>query len=231
MSGPYRSPNEKVLPRGLPEHLPEGERLLWQGAPAFWNLACRAFHVRKIAGYFGLLLAWRIGGALADGAALPAALQGAIPLTLLAILALSMVMAIAWLSARTTVYTITSRRLVQRCGIALPMTVNIPFRMIVAVGLKPARGGFGDIAVTLPLGQRIAYLTLWPHVRPWRLGQPEPALRSLPDAAAAGEVLAHALVEAVGGKTSNPVAIQPLGLEANPASKTNPLTPQASAAA
>jgi hypothetical protein len=213
MSAPYRSPDEKVLPRGLPEHLPEGERLLWQGSPAFWNLACRAFHVQKIAAYFALLLAWRVGGALADGVALGAALQGAIPLTVLAVLALSVVASIAWLSARTTVYTITSRRLVLRCGIALPMTVNIPFRMIVAAGLKLAGGGFGDIAVTLPDGQRIAYLNLWPHVRAWRFSKPEPALRSLPNAAVPGEILARALVAAVGGKTATPVAAQPAGRE------------------
>ena len=34
---------------GLPADLPEGERLLWQGSPAWMSLAVRAFHIRKVA--------------------------------------------------------------------------------------------------------------------------------------------------------------------------------------
>ena len=53
--------------RGLPEPLPPGETVLWQGSPDWLLLARRAFHVRKVAVYFGLLLAWRVAGTLADG--------------------------------------------------------------------------------------------------------------------------------------------------------------------
>ena len=59
---------------GLPAHLPQGERLLWQGAPSWRSLAIRAFHVRKVAIYFGLFGLWQIGSALASGQGLPAAL-------------------------------------------------------------------------------------------------------------------------------------------------------------
>jgi hypothetical protein len=223
MNAPYRSPNERVPPRGLPDHLPEGERLLWQGGPTFWNLACQAFHIRKIAAYFAVLLAWRIGGALADGASLVSALHGAIPLTVLSALGLGAVGVIAWLSARTTVYTITSRRLVMHCGIALPMSVNIPFAMIASAALKTAGDGSGDIAVALPAGQRIAYLSLWPHVRRWRFSQPEPSLRSLPNAAFVGEILARSLVASVGGKSVPANAPAP--------AITSPAPPHASATA
>ncbi len=44
-----------------------------------------------------------------------------------AILILSL---LAYLIARTTIYSITSRRVVMRFGVALPMTVNIPFKAI-----------------------------------------------------------------------------------------------------
>ena len=42
---------------GLPSALPMGERVVWQGAPDWQRLAVHAFHVRKIALYFALMLA------------------------------------------------------------------------------------------------------------------------------------------------------------------------------
>ena len=57
--------------------------------------------------------------------------------------------AFAWGSARTTVYTITNRRVVMRVGIALPVTLNLPF----AGSPRPACGctadGTGDIPLAL----------------------------------------------------------------------------------
>jgi len=35
--------------KGLPEHLPQGEVMLWQGSPHWQSLALRAFHIRKVA--------------------------------------------------------------------------------------------------------------------------------------------------------------------------------------
>jgi hypothetical protein len=42
---------------GLPSALPPGERVVWQGPPDWRSLAVHAFHVRKIAVYFALMLA------------------------------------------------------------------------------------------------------------------------------------------------------------------------------
>jgi hypothetical protein len=42
---------------GLPSDLPPGERVVWQGAPDWKRLAIHAFHVRKVALYFALMLA------------------------------------------------------------------------------------------------------------------------------------------------------------------------------
>ena len=44
---------------GLPERLPAGERILWQGSPDFRALARNAFHLRKLALYFSVLLVAR----------------------------------------------------------------------------------------------------------------------------------------------------------------------------
>jgi membrane protein YdbS with pleckstrin-like domain len=58
---------------GLPEVLPEGEVLLWQGAPASTEIAQRVFLVRWVIGYFLLLAGWDIlNAALQGGPMVPA---------------------------------------------------------------------------------------------------------------------------------------------------------------
>ena len=44
--------------RGLPEMLPPGERILWQGAPSARALARDALRVRWVGGYFAVLFLW-----------------------------------------------------------------------------------------------------------------------------------------------------------------------------
>ena len=58
---------------GLPERPPEGEEILWQGRPDWWGLALRVCHIRKVAIYFAVLVAWRGATALWDGAGASAA--------------------------------------------------------------------------------------------------------------------------------------------------------------
>ncbi|MFE1598868.1 photosynthetic complex putative assembly protein PuhB [Methylobacterium sp. ID0610] len=178
-----------LLP-GLPGPLPPGERLLWQGRPALLGLARRAFHADLVAAYFGLL---GLGAALSAGrpaAALPVLGAGALALVLL--------VALAWAARRTTVYSLTDRRLMLRIGIALPVTVNLPLREIEAASLRRFGDGSGDLPLRLTAGTRLAYLHLWPHVRPWRLTRPEPMLRALPQADAVAGRIAAALAAAQG---------------------------------
>jgi hypothetical protein len=40
---------------------------------------------------------------------------------------------------------------------------------------------------------KIAFLHLWPHARPWRIAAPQPTLRALVDAQAAANILATAM--------------------------------------
>src|SRR5262249_37799636 len=100
---------------------------------------------------------------------------------------------LAWLSARATVYTVTSRRVVLRFGVALPLAVNVPYRIVRSAGLRIDSGGTGDIALSLTGDEKIAYLALWPHARPWRLRHPEPMLRAVPAATEVAQILSSAL--------------------------------------
>ena len=83
-----------------------------------------------------------------------------------------------------------------RFGIALPLTVNVPFATVAAAGVKADRDGSGDIAVSLLPARRVSYFIMWPHARPWRLARTEPMLRGLPDAVRASQILSRALAAA-----------------------------------
>lgn len=175
--------------RGLPGPLPRGERLLWQGAPTTAGTFVRVFHARPVALWFGLWASVFALGAGSPGRA--AMLAGATMLTGAA--ALALLWGLAWLTHRTTVYTVTDRRVVLHTGIALPVTRNLPFAEIESGALRAFTDESGDIPLRLRPGIRIAYLQLWPHVRPWYLSRTEPMLRSVPEAESVTRLLAQAL--------------------------------------
>lgn len=183
---------------GLPETLPPGEHILWQGRPDAWALARRAFHFRKLAVYFALMVALRGVVAHADGAALGAAVVSALWLLPLAALGLGLVGLLAWLSAHNTAYTLTDKRVVMRIGIVLTVTFNLPLSRIASAGLARLPGGHGDISLALAGGHRIGWLQLWPHARPWHLANPQPSLRAVPDAARVAGLLTQAWTAATG---------------------------------
>ena len=180
---------------GLPGKLPEGERLLWQGRPSWMALARRCFKVRAIAIYFAIFAVWWTVSALSDGAAWGQALLDGFAVVPVAVLAIAVVAGLAWLTAHNTVYSITTKRVAIRTGIALPMTFNLPFSRIASANMKVEANKTGDIMLALSGRDRIAYAHLWPHARPWHLKDVQPMLRSLPDVQAVGAILSKALAE------------------------------------
>jgi hypothetical protein len=179
--------------KGLPARLPEGERMLWQGSPRWQDMALHGFHVRKVALYFALLTVATAMFRMVDGESVGAALRPVLWYAPMALVAVGLLTGIAWASARTTIYTITSRRIVLRIGIALPISLNVPFAQIEEAGLRLYPSGAGDLPVGLKGGDRIAWLILWPHVRPFHLKHPQPMLRAVPNAQAVAYMLAEAL--------------------------------------
>lgn len=178
---------------GLPHQLPAGEELLWQGRPKWRGLARHTFLLPWIAAYFAVFITARGVLALQDGQGLGGALLASAVVLPLAGLCLGLLTLLAWLNARATVYTITSKRVVMRFGIAFPMTFNIPFKRMAAAGLKLRKDGSGDISLRLSGQDRIAWLHLWPHARPWHFKKAEPMLRALGDAAPVATLLAQAV--------------------------------------
>ncbi|MFN9746692.1 MAG: photosynthetic complex putative assembly protein PuhB [Betaproteobacteria bacterium] len=203
---PHRGQEHEFEPQfGLPERLPASERLLWQGQPLPGLVARRVFHLPLVTAYFGVMLAWRIGAQLQDGLPLLAALRGSLVLALLAAVAIGILAALARLTASTTAYTLTDKRIVMRIGIVLTVTYNLPLRHLDAAHLLPLGGGRGEIALQLRGDTRIAYLHLWPHARPWLFARTQPMLRCLADAQGVSRQLAEAWA-AVNAQAARPEA-------------------------
>lgn len=184
--------NKRV--RGLPGDLPEGEQVLWQGSPDWREFAVRVFHTRFVAGYFAILCTWSIFATLWEGGTLAAALSSAVWSMVGGALALGLLYYLAWLIARTTIYTLTNKRIAMHYGVALPMTINIPLRCIDSAGLRVYPRGTGDIPLVLKGPDRFAYFHLWPNARPMRYAKAEPMIRAVADVEDAAQIIARALV-------------------------------------
>jgi hypothetical protein len=174
------------------DRFPRDELVLWQGRPQWHSLAVRAFHVRKVAIYFGGLALWHLVSQWNDGASAIAAILSASWTLLPASGAIGALLFLAWLFSRTTRYTITNRRIV---------------RIIASASLKAYPDGTGDLPVELNGKERVAYVVLWPHARPWRLARTQPMLRCVADASRVAEILARAVAAASTAMTSG--AAQP----------------------
>jgi Bacterial PH domain len=170
--------------RGLPGALPAGEHIIWQGTPEWRRLARDAFKTRWVMGYFAALLLWAIVEGTLTGLAMTA---------FMGVLGVGGLYALAWLATRSTVYTLTNRRIVLRFGIALTKCINLPLAAIAEAGIKVNSDGTGDIPLTLSQPHRLGYAQFWPHVRPWKIGRPEPMLRSIAGVESVAGQLAGAL--------------------------------------
>ncbi|MFP4160707.1 MAG: photosynthetic complex putative assembly protein PuhB [Ectothiorhodospira sp.] len=181
--------------RGLPELPPRGEHILWQGAPHWGTLAVRAFHVRKVLFYLALLILLRGWYTWSASQSLTAAIGSTSFLVTLSITAVGLLLLLAWLMARATVYTVTDRRIVLRFGVALQMSVNLPYSVIRSASVKLYRDGTGDIPLVLEPPEKVSYIIMWPHVRPWRWMVPQPMLRGVPNGRRVAEILSEAMAE------------------------------------
>lgn len=159
--------------RGLPGNLPDDEHMLWQSSPDWKYLAGAALHIRITAVYFALIAIWAV---------LRGDMNTALAVLLFGAVVVGMFTFYAWGVTRTTVYTLTDKRLVLRIGVALSKCVNIPLSEIDSASLKTIGNGHGNIVLMLKGAPRLGYLMLWPHARSLRFVRPQPVLRAIPDA-------------------------------------------------
>lgn len=185
MQAEAHEPRAEGDPMGTPA---ADETVLWKGKPDRAVLARTAFHTRSVGAYFTLL----VGISIYLGNP-----TVAITCTVLGLAALGILNAIAWLSARTTLYILTDTRLIMRIGMALQARINVPLKHVQSADLRTRKGGHGDIALTLGGERLLGYALLWPHARPWRINRPQPMLRAVPEAETVAAMLADACAAVV----------------------------------
>lgn len=178
---------------GVPGIPPAGERILWHGSPEWKSVLVHVLAGRWFIAYFVALTVWRFASSLADGMSLLEAASSALWLIPLWAGVIAALAAFAFGLSKTTIYTITNKRLILRYGVALPMAVNVPFTKVMGAGLKTFKDGTGQIALELDGDVRLAYLVIWPHARPGHFINPQPLLRSLPNPHSVVKILAAAL--------------------------------------
>ncbi|GGB33737.1 photosynthetic complex assembly protein [Roseibium aquae] len=178
---------------GLPADLPKGEKILWQGRPATKLVSRRVMKVNWFAGYFAVLLVWTLAAGYADGRTWPHVLFSAGAVLLLSAVFLGMMELFAWGVHKTTLYTITNKRVVMRIGVALSATFNLPFAKMVSADLRLDKRGGGDIALTMAQGHRLSFFSFWPHVRGYKSGSMVPQMICLKNAQQPARILADAL--------------------------------------
>jgi len=96
-----------------------------------------------------------------------------------------------------------------RSGLALPVTLNLPLALIDTAAVTKAAPRGGSIALTVAKPNRVAWLVLWPNVKPWTFNNPQPMLQCIEKVDEVARTLARALE---GDATVSPVrAARPIG--------------------
>ncbi len=179
--------------RGVSEALPPGERILWEGAPSARALARHLFYMRPLSAYLGAMVLWWV--AVNRTQVNTEQFWATLGIQLMLV---GGVIGGAWLLARAiaggTIYAITDRRIVMRFGVIFPLTINVPLHYVEGASAREFPDRSGQIAVQLTKKESIAWIVLFPHVRPWQFSHPEPLLRGLTDPVTVGEVLRAAVL-------------------------------------
>ena len=190
---PYESAeHEFEAALGLPEPLPAGETILWQGAPSWQAMAKHVYCLQWLAVYFAVIVVLQILSVAGGEGGLAAGWSSVALAVFLALIGLLFVGLLAYWSATTTMYTLTNRRIVMRVGIVLTITFNLPYKSLKSADLKLYKDGTGDIPMQIATEDKIAFFHLWPHARPWRRAKPEPMMRCVPQAQQVAKLLTEA---------------------------------------
>ncbi len=202
---------------GVDEPLPAGEEILWSGSPDVRATTRHVMHLRVWGSYMAVLIALVGISALSSLSAADTARVLLLPLLLTGMLLAS----VAWFGravARTTTYVVTSQRVILQLGIAFPISINIPLRLIDNAAIKRFRDGSGELRLTLSPEVKLAYVALWPHVDVFRsLAHPRPKLRGLAAPDVVGQVIRDAVMRGggnvqLGEAASSRVLMPPTGL-------------------
>jgi Bacterial PH domain len=196
--------------RGLPGDLPDDEHIIWQSAPDSKQLVMAALHIRLSVAYFAAIVIWAVSRG---------DMNTAVAVSVLGTVVVALFALFAWGVGRTTVYTLTNKRLVLRIGVALNKCINLPLSEIESANLKMLTDGHGNIVLDLKGMPRLGYIMLWPHARSLRFVRPQPMLRAIPDARNVAAMLFKATqkMQAVAPADTQPIRSRDIPLMGVPA--------------
>ena len=95
-------------------------------------------------------------------------MTGVVMTSALGVVGVALLHLLAWGSARTTIYTLTNRRIVLRIGMAVPKCINLPLGMIASVDLAARADGTGDVPLTLLGAPKLGYARCGRTPAPWQ---------------------------------------------------------------
>ncbi len=179
---------------GLPERLPDGEKVLWQGRPSAMALAFNAFRLRWVIGYFVVLTVFRLANLSSTSGTVDQMTSVVTSSLGFGVVSVLLILGLSYAMSRAAVFTITSERVVMRFGAAIRKYVNVPYSKMVGAQLKRKGLRVGDISMQLE-GKEPAYLHLWPFVRPFKYSKPQPMMRGIKDPEEVAQILARAVFE------------------------------------
>lgn len=181
--------------KGMPEALPDGEDILWQGQPSAVAMAFGAFRLRWVLAYFFVMTVYRLANLSTNGGD-TSQLNGVLLSSLLFCAAgLALIFGLSFVISRAAVFTITNHRVVLRHGAAIRKYVNVPFSKMSGAQLKRRGARVGDISLQLDSHKKPPYLHLWPFARPFKYSNPQPTMRGVKDAESVAQILARAVFD------------------------------------
>ena len=104
---------------GLPQLLPSGERIIWQGKPDPIAFVRHVFHPGWVAVVIAAFASWRIASITARGGGADAVVAIASTTVISALVGFAILVAIGWLMARSAIFTNTDNRILLRYGVAI----------------------------------------------------------------------------------------------------------------
>ncbi|MEL6665051.1 MAG: photosynthetic complex putative assembly protein PuhB [Pseudomonadota bacterium] len=182
--------------RGMPEPLPEGERVLWQGSPSALALAINAFRLRWVLGYFVLMTLFRLANSSSNASSSAELSDVLLSSVVFCGIAIVLIFGLSFAMSRAAIFTITNERVILRYGAAIRKYLNIPFSKIKRAQLKRKSARVGDISLLLEVDRGApGYLHIWPFARPFQYSRPQPMMRGLEEPEMVASVLARAVYE------------------------------------
>ena len=177
---------------GLPEHLPEDERILWQGQPTadFIRKLTKGW-VRSLAAISAVIFLLQV--LAAAGLTYTEIARNTLVLSMPFWILATAIHYIARSAAHATVYTITDKRVTFRTGFIMRTSTNIPFQAIAKVGVSRNADDSYDMPIGTRKGEQIAYAMLWPNLQWTSPIKAVPAMRAIAQNEPAADILATAL--------------------------------------